>query len=313
MSYRITGLIVISLFVSTAAMAGFSWDKGDGKTMDLSYDGKKVVQYVYQPYDDSNDARRVETYKVFHHVYRTDGKRLLTKGPGGKFTHHRGIYYGFSKVSWKGHKGTVDTWHCHKGTHISHIEFLENSATADKAVQQVKLGWYAPGDELFAYEIRTLTISRNGVDLVVDFKSELQPLVEGMQVNGDPQHAGFQFRAHNDVAAKFAKQTYYLRPDGIDAPGKTRNWPGSKDQTNLPWKAQCINLDGERYTTIYVPHPDNNQTTYYSERDYGRFGSFFKTAVAKDKPLVINYRIVTGPGERTMEQVKATVASYTGK
>jgi hypothetical protein len=74
-------------------------------------------------------------------------------------------------------------------------------------------------------------------------------------LDGDPQHAGFQFRASNEVFESTAKQTFYIRPnDGKDAPGKTKNWPQNKDMTNLNWKAQSLVVGGQRYFTLYLDH-----------------------------------------------------------
>jgi len=56
-----------------------------------------------------------------------------------------------------------------------------------------------------------------------------------MKLDGDPQHAGFQFRAHNDVATKTAAQTYFLHPDGKGEMGKERNWPQDKTLVDLPY------------------------------------------------------------------------------
>ena len=66
------------------------------KTMVLLKDGKKIARYVYERMDPKDRER---TYKPFHHVYQVDWKGFLTKGPGGRYTHHRGIYFGFSKCS----------------------------------------------------------------------------------------------------------------------------------------------------------------------------------------------------------------------
>ena len=77
-----------------------------------------------------------------------------------------------------------------------------------------------------------------------------------MKLDGDPQHAGFQFRASQDVADKTAKQTYYLRPDGKDEPGKFRNWPGDKEHVDLPWYALSFVLDDQRYTAAISNHPE---------------------------------------------------------
>jgi hypothetical protein len=34
--------------------------------------------------------------------------------------------------------------------------------------------------------------------------------------DGDPRHASFQFRAHNEVDTTTSKDTIYIRADGID-------------------------------------------------------------------------------------------------
>ena len=62
---------------------------------------------------DPSDRER--TYKPFHHIYQETGIDFLTKGPGGKYSHHRGIFLGFSKCKIFNNDSeiaNVDTWHC---------------------------------------------------------------------------------------------------------------------------------------------------------------------------------------------------------
>ena len=82
--------------VNAFAEKGFQWKEDAGKHVDLLKDGKKIARYVYERMDPKDRER---TYKPFHHVYQANGKDFLTKGPGGKYTHHRGIYFGFSKCT----------------------------------------------------------------------------------------------------------------------------------------------------------------------------------------------------------------------
>ena len=138
--------------------------------------------------------------------------------------------------------------------------------------------------------------------------------VRALEPDGDPQHAGFQFRASNEVAAKNAKQTYYVRPkDGKDAQGKTKNWPGNKDMTNLPWKAQSVVVEDQRYFTVYLDHPDNPKPSFYSERDYGRFGSYFKSEATPEKPVKIKYRLVIGIKEQDSAYCENLSKEFTAK
>ncbi|MCB1092682.1 MAG: PmoA family protein, partial [Verrucomicrobiae bacterium] len=271
------------------AADAFSWKDTPGKYVDLSFGGRLVARYVYETIDLSTSERREETYKPFHHVYDEAGKNFITKGPGGKFTHHRGIYYGFSKTGYTDAEGkaqTVDTWHCKpgKGTdpgaHQTHEAFLEQTADATHAVQKVRIAWHGNDGAVFANEERTLAFSF-GADhsLMVDFSSKLIPVSGKVTVDGDPQHAGFHFRASGEVADVTSKETYYIRPGtGKDAPGKTINWDAKNDSDatkNLAWKAMSFVAGGDRYTVVYLDRPTNPKPARFSERDYGRFGSYF--------------------------------------
>ena len=86
---------------------------------------------------------------------------------------------------------------------------------------------------------------------LVDWRSKLTSKVdEPVQLDGDPQHAGFHFRADQEVAATTKAETYYLRPDGKGRPGETRNWDPKTKQgpVNLPWDAMSFVVGGKRYT-----------------------------------------------------------------
>jgi hypothetical protein len=107
------------------------------------------------------------------------------------------------------------------------------------------------------------------------------------------------------VSAKTPKQTYYLRPDGKGQPGATRNWPGQKQHVNLPWNAMSFVVGGQRYTALYLDKPTNPKEARFSERDYGRFGSYFEYNLSKEKPLEVNYRVWVQRGELTGEEAQA--------
>src|SRR5262245_2981597 len=73
----------------------FAWTDKSGEHADLAFAGRPVLRYMYSPLDESSKEARAATMKVFHHVYDPTGQRLVTKGPGGLFPHHRGLFYGF--------------------------------------------------------------------------------------------------------------------------------------------------------------------------------------------------------------------------
>ena len=86
-------------------------------TTTVSMDGtRKVWGYRFPVLDTSTPESREATYKPYHFMYSPDGSILLTKGPGGLYTHHRGLFYGFSKITY-GNGKTCDTWHCPEGAY----------------------------------------------------------------------------------------------------------------------------------------------------------------------------------------------------
>jgi hypothetical protein len=296
------------------AAGGFQWQDSEGKHLDLLYNGKPAVRYMYEVLDDSSKERREETMKPYHHVWSPDGETLLTKGPGGLFPHHRGLFYGFNKITY-GDGKEADTWHNRQGEWQSHEKELDRNAADEAASHRVVIDWHGRDGKVFAHEQRELAVERanhgKSSGWQIDFDSSLVPADEFdvIHLDGDPQHAGFQFRASQEVPDKTAKQTYYLRPDGKGKEGETRNWdhtkpdaPGNEQTENLPWNALSMVIGGERYTVLYLDHPENPKPSRYSERDYARFGSYFVADATKEKPLRIKYRVWVQPGEMTVEQ-----------
>ena len=78
---------------------GFSLNDHTNQHTDILLDRKIAGRYMYA-YDNSTDDRLHETYKPYLHVFNVDGTTPITKGPGGLFTHHRGIFIGWNKIQF---------------------------------------------------------------------------------------------------------------------------------------------------------------------------------------------------------------------
>lgn len=288
----------------------YRWEQKPNEYAELLFDKRPVLRYICAPLDESTKERRVETYKVFHHLYAPSGTRFVTNpGVTGLYPHHRGMMMGFNKISY-GNKKSADTWHCTGKAHQKHVEFLSVEAGPVLGRHRVLITWHGQEGEVIAKEEREFTVYNTPGGELVDFASRLRTAVGPLHLDGDPQHAGFQFRAHREVAEKSAKETYYVRMDGKGKPGETRNWPMNKEQTNLPWNAMSFVLDGKRFTAAYLDQPKNPHPTFHSERDYGRFGCYFVYDVTDAAPLVLNYRIWLQDGEMTVEDVQRLSANF---
>src|SRR5262249_27963919 len=101
----------------------FEWTSENGHPRDLVWreNGKdlRVLSYVrvhFDPKATPSGKTHVQntTIKPYHHAYDpSTGTVQLTNGPLGQYPHHRGIYFGFNKISYDGKQ--ADVWHCRNG------------------------------------------------------------------------------------------------------------------------------------------------------------------------------------------------------
>ena len=281
-----------------AGNAFFRFKDGDG-VRDLYHGDRPVFSQVikWDPNDHAN------TFKPFDHVFsfkpatqpstqpaenRPEGYRSITKGPGGQFTHHRGIFFGFNKTAYG------DYWHCNKGESQRHQSFETAREWAGPLAAKMvaTTDWVAADGKAKFRDTREVTAWRVGDDqLVLDYDITLATLTgQAEKLAGDAHHAGFHFRAANelvDVADKGRRGggAHYLFPPDAK-PLKNDIW------ADLGWVNATFDLFGRRYSVTHMDAPGNPDPTTYSTRGYGRFGAFFTTEVTPEKPLNVKYRLV---------------------
>lgn len=307
-------LISFALLLAASPMLhaadGFSWTTDEtAGTSDLVYDGKPVIRYMFA-FDTSSKDSIHDTYKVFHHVFGPKSGRQITKGPGGKFTHHRGMFVGWNKTSF-GDGKQYDFWHCKNGAHLRHIRFVEQTADAESGSMTAEIHWNDPDGNPVIRELRTVTVAKQpGLEgWKIDWSSKLESQVGDITLAGDRQHAGFQFRA--DQAVADANGATFLRPADFpqDSEAIQVNDKGNPPpHINLGWFAESYEIDGARYTVEYFDNPDLPKPSLFSERPYGRFGTYFKTQLTESAPLQLKYRLVVSEGEKP--SVKSIQSRY---
>ncbi|MDH4241857.1 MAG: PmoA family protein [Phycisphaerae bacterium] len=271
----------------------FSWKDTEGEYMDLLFGGRKVTRYMYA-LDRSTKQRVLETYKTFLHVFDAAGENLLTNGPDGLhpymtnkilYPHHRGIFIGWNKLEFGGKR--YDFWHMGEQGRVQKAEkFLELTAGPVLAKSNSLVHWNDKDGQTIIAEQRKTTVFRQSEPtiLLLEFVTELNAVNGDVLLDGDPEHAGFQYRPHDDVAKgdKDVKATYLFHKDGINP----------KKDEDLPWAGMSYGLNGKRYSVLYMDCPDNPKPVVYSAyRDYGRFGAFFKKKIGAGETLTLRYRI----------------------
>ncbi|QDU62506.1 hypothetical protein Pan216_33730 [Planctomycetes bacterium Pan216] len=276
----------------------FEWKEEPGKWTQLRFDGSPLASYMHESFD---PERIEETKKVYHHVFRPDGKRLITKGLGGKFPHHRGIFFGYNRITAGDRK--LDIWHARKGEHQAHREIVNEFLGPVFGGHELRIDWNDREGKTFLEETRMLRVFPIDKEtMLIDFRSELAAVDGPVRLEGDRQHAGVQFRAAQALAE--SNDGRYLRPEKwSDMPAnKQFNGPDHKD---LPWNALQYKLDGEPITVAYLSDPKNPDNAEFSERGYGRFGEYFPYEVTAKKPLRVHYRFWVSTNEKvTREQIE---------
>ncbi|MBC8372668.1 MAG: PmoA family protein, partial [Planctomycetes bacterium] len=272
----------------------FSFRDTPGKHFDVLLNSKPVTRYMCER-DTSDDKTKHNTYKVYNHVFDEAGEKFLTKGPGGKFTHHRGIFIGFSRTSANGKR--YDTWHM-KNVTQTHQKFAGQAAGPVLAKYTALINWNEGEDKPIISEQREITVYNQGDSaiLLLDFHTKLTAAAGDVVLDGDPEHAGCQYRPHDDVS-KNKSAKYMFHKDGLNL----------KKDKDLPWAALTYKLNDKQYHVQYLAHPSIPKgNTYSAYRDYGRFGAYFKKQIAKGETLELRYRFYVAKGDmpdrKEMEQ-----------
>ncbi|VTU01834.1 Uncharacterized protein OS=uncultured bacterium Lac161 PE=4 SV=1: PmoA [Gemmataceae bacterium] len=313
------GETVTATATTKAGAPQFKFVEKSGEPLELVYGTAAEQRPVLQFFNLKRDPKdHYYTFKPFHNVYDpVTGKTVLTNtsskaAKDGQFPHHRGLFFGFNRISF-GDKQTADVWHGTDNVFSQHEKMLVSEAGDALGRHRSEISWNGKDGKPFATEYREVTAYAAPGGTLIDWSTELTTQLPKVRLDGDPQHAGFHFRANMEVSKNGKANTYYLRPDGKGKPGETRNWDAKgKDAkaVNLPWNAVSFVVGEARYTVLRVNHPNNPGEIRGSERDYGRFGDYFEYDLTPEKPLKLKYRVWVQPGEMTVEQCQAIADAF---
>jgi len=265
------------LAVITLAATGFTFNGEKGQHLDVLRDGKPVARYMYA----HDPQKKVETNKPFLHVFDAEGKTPITNGPGGEYPHHRGIFIGWRKLTVAGK--SYDFWGMKDGQQL-HRKFI---MAKNDSVFTSSVDWLTNDSNLLLKEERTFRFlpSTSPAYVVIETTSKLKAVAGEAILDGDPEHAGLQFRAANEMDRD---STEYVFPKENADPRIDKDYP---------WVGESYTLNGKQYSVVYLNHPSNpKDATTSAYRDYGRFGAFFKTTLPKGGELILRVRflIITG-------------------
>jgi hypothetical protein len=290
--------------------AEFSFSAPSDDHRDLIFDKTPLLRDMLK-YD---PADRENTYKVYTHVLDFhDPAKFITKGPGGKYPHHRGIFFG-TKV-WDKESNTLlgDWWHCTKDISQRFDKYLPDREFVGPvaAREAFTVNWCDKDGKPIVCDTRQYTTWRiSSTEYVLDAELAVETLTgKPITLGGDAHHAGFHFRASQEVAevkndAGKESGTTYTRPP-------TAKLTKDDIYADCPWTNASFEANGHHYEVTHMDGPGNPTPTTYSTRPYGRVGAFFTADVTPDKPLHLNYRLVIREGESpSPEELARAYKSY---
>jgi hypothetical protein len=298
--FTLIGLAVAGLGSQLSA-AEFQLQEFEGQFMDVLHDGTIVGRYMIA-LDLSDGDTRHETYKPFLHIFDPQGQQPITKGAGGQFTHHRGIFRGWSKLTLDGK--SYDTWHM-KGNVQEHVQFTDTSVDSSGAAFTSVIQFRLDDGTPLLRERRTMHFlpPPQPAYAMLDVTSVVQATEGDLVLNGDPEHAGLQFRPANEVVGS---QTQYAYPVENANPHKDLDYP---------WVAESFVIGDKRYAVVYLNHPQNTdgaRTSAY--RSYGRFGMWFPTQVPQGQENVTRVRFLILEGDLpSTEFIREQYRAFTGQ
>ena len=253
--------------------------------------------------------------KVFSHVFDTKGVMEITNGgaPKSAFPHHRGIFLGWSKTGFNGK--TYDTWHMKDGVNQKFERLVTKNIGPMYCDHTAQISWNTGDGQTILDEKRTirgLHPTNKGYGMM-EVDTVLSASHGDVVLDGDPEHAGCQFRASNQTAViaknvmdgkapQFQKTKYFFHEEGVDP----------KADKDLPWVTMGFSIGEERFFVQHMSHPDNPRGYVYSAyRPYGRFGAFGTHTIKKGESLRLRYRFVFGIGKvPSAEFMQATYDAF---
>ena len=256
--------------------------------LDLTFaSGAPATTFFHREHDQN---RHHDTCKVFHHVRALDGT-LLTKGNGGMFQHHKGLFIGWNRTKWRDQR--FDFWHMPKQELQVFRGFLPHTAmNMAEGAQVSAVEWITPAGEVVIAERRGLQVTEQRADsYTLHLRSELRAPNGKVRLAGDPQHSGQQLRSPQAFAPAGATKVSYIRP--AYARGH-----GNDVWTKCEWIAAIQRHNTGSYTILRVEGAGNRGETKWSTRDYGRFGATRAVEVTKAQPLVLDQYYVIANGAR---------------
>lgn len=249
------------LAVATPALAGVEIRVDEATQRYTFYDGERpVLTYNFKtvPVPDGVGGKyAVARSDYVHPIYGPKGE-ILTKDYSKDHPHHRGIYWAWPEVTYKGEKRDL---HALQGVFARPVKILRLQGGKDAAVLEAENTWKWGDTEPIVKETAVITVRRSEGGLrPIDFGFTFEALVPGVTLarRGQKAYGGFNMRCsarrdlkidkHIGAAGETGFPSAWAELTGVPPEGKERvglfllqspsnpHYPGDwVEYANLPW------------------------------------------------------------------------------
>lgn len=275
-----------------------SVDVADGATPVLRYNFGTVP--VPAPLKGRKYAEARSDY--VHPLYGPDGE-VVTVDYASDHPHHRGIYWAWPEVYYKGEKRDL---HALQGVFARPSKLLRAEGGATGATIEAESIWKWGDTEPIVAERAIIRVhpTAPGDGRLIDFEFTFRAMVDGVAVarRGQSNYGGLNLRTNLHGGMKIAYHT--------DEAGATprRSWGqivGAPEGGKAPVAIAFLqHPSNPEYPGDWVQYPK----IAWLQPTFPAKGSKF--ALSKDKPLVLKYRLWIRRGAATDEQLAAAWVEY---
>lgn len=256
---------------------------------------------------------RAARSNYFHPLYDLDGN-VLTEDFPKDHIHHRGIFSAWHQVRING-KTVQDQW-VNRDSFWT-VRDAQPASDGDSASLALRIDWESPlftdakGQRRPFVEERSVTRVHRAAGAIrkIDFHQRLTALVDGVEIGGsdDPKgYGGFSFRVVMPADIRFRGVQGAVTP--------IENAVAPSPWMDLSWSAGASGTSGltvlTHPSTTGFPQPwilrarGSMQNAVYPGRQ--------PTAIARDRPVILRYRIVLHRGELSPAEIERLQAEYAG-
>jgi len=299
------GTLALLAAVGQPGWAAMTVKVSDDKLhVDVAEGGKPVLRYNYGtiPVPEGVGGRyAVSRSDYIHPLYSPDGEEL-TKDYAKDHPHHRGIYWAWPEV-W--YKGKVHDLHALQGVYARPVKLVRTEGGPDVAVIEAESRWMWEDKEPIVAEraiIRAWPETNAG--RLIDLEFRFTALVEGVRVarRGQKAYGGLNIRLS---ARRDQKIATFTAPDGTEP---RVCWgdllgvpPGGKTPVGVATLQHPAN---PRFPGDWVQYPNLNwlQPTFPAKGE--------KFLLSTTEPLVLRYRLWIHPGPATKDALAEQWRAY---